>query len=275
MNLENNPRIAAVQTRARRWTTQGNYRGAEACLLAELRSANIQPAGRILLWNELGMIYKYLGKFREARHLYRRALQKAQQCVNAKARDFFLADLYHNLGGLDHAQGHFRRGERFARKGLRLRRRVASEYSLPVAVDIAALSALLSGQKKFAEAEKLYQRALRIYRREYGLAHGETAILVSNLAALYQSTKLFRRAQDCYRSALKIKRKAFGVGHPSVAVTLSNLGTLELDRGDIRRAKGHFREALQMLHRSVGLHHFQTQVVKRNYQFALQTVPSR
>jgi hypothetical protein len=56
----------------------------------------------------------------------------------------FLADLYHNLGGLEHARGHFRRGEQFARKGLQLRRRVASCGSLPVAVDMAALAAILA-----------------------------------------------------------------------------------------------------------------------------------
>ncbi len=274
MSLESSARISRVQARVRGYASRGNYRGAETCLLAELRSAKIQPADRIFLWNELGMIYKYLGKFRESRQRYRRALRKAHGCLEAAARNFFLADLYHNLGGLEHAQSHFRRGEKLARKGLRLRRRVASEESLPVAVDLAGLAALLEGQKKFAGAEKLYRRALCIYRREYGPTHGETAILLSNLAALYQSTQRFGAARSCYRRALKIKRRTFGAAHPSVAVTLNNLGMLHYAQGNARGAERYLGEALRILLRSVGRRHFQYCSVARNYETAVRAAYS-
>lgn len=272
MNLGNNSRISRIHTRALRYASRGNYRGAEACLLKELRSANVQATDRIFLWNELGMIYKYLGRFREARQLYRRALRKAHQYLDGAERDFFLADLYHNLGGLEHAQGRFRRGERLARKGLLLRRRVASEHSLPIAVDLAALAALLAGQRRFVEAEKLYPLALRIYRREYGPNHGETAILLSNLAALYQATRRPQRAQESYRCALQIKRRAFGGSHPSVAVTLNNLGMLYHAQRDTLRAERYLSEALRILLRRFGRHHFQHCSVASNYEAAVRAV---
>jgi len=271
MNLESNPRISRVQLRARRYVSRGNYRGAEVYLLEELRSAGLQPAGQMFLWNELGMIYKYLGRFRESQRLYRRALETAHDYMDGTRRDFFLADLYHNLGGLEHAQKHFRRGEKLARKGLQLRRRVSSERSLPVAVDKAALAALLSGQKKFVEAEKLYRRALLVYRREYGAKDGETAILLNNLAALYHATQRFRPAQKCYRHALQIKRETFGPLHPTVAVTLNNLGMLCHAQGDSRGAEQYIGEALRILLRRIGSTHFQYRSILRNYQTLLPT----
>ena len=269
MTLESNRRIFSVQVRVRRYASRGKYRGAEAYLLAELRSADLQAADRIFLWNELGMIYKYLGKFSVSHQLYRRTLRKIHECLPGPDRDFFLADLYHNLAGLEHARRHFRRAEKFARKGLQIRRRVASARSLPVAVDMAALAAVLVGQEKFAEAERLYRQALRTYRREYGLAHGETAILLGNLAALCQARHRFKRARDYYRRALKSKRRAFGATHPSVAITLNNLGMLCQAQGDPLGAEGCMSEALKILRRRVGCRHFQYRAIEKNYQSVL------
>jgi tetratricopeptide (TPR) repeat protein len=211
------------------------------------------------------MVYKYLGRFDKSRDLYQRALREAPDCLSGAERDFFLADLYHNLGGLEHARGHFRRGEEFARKGLQLRRRVASCASLPVAVDTAALAALLDGQRKFVESEKLYRRARRVYRREYGANHRETAVLISNLAALFQATGRFRNSLQHYRIALKMKRQGFGAAHPSVGVTLNNLGMLYRALGNSRQAKRCVGTALRILLNAVGPRHFQYKTVKSNF----------
>jgi tetratricopeptide (TPR) repeat protein len=265
MNLDENTRIASVQARARHFVSGGDYSGAETCLLRALRSAHLHRPERLFLWNQLGMVYKYLGRFDKSGDLYQRALREAPGCLSGAERNFFLADLYHNLGGLEHARGHFRRGEQFARKGLELRRRVASSRSLPVAVDMAALAAILDGQKKFTESETLYRRALRVYRREYGPSHGETAVLVGNLAALCQATGRFRPSLPCYRLALKMKRQEFGSTHPSVGVTLNNLGMLYHAQGKTSQAKRCFGTALRILLRAFGPRHFQYKTVKSNF----------
>jgi len=265
MNVDENTQISRFQARARNYVSRGNYSGAETYLLAALRSARLRAPDRLSLWNDLGMVYKYLGKFAKARELYRHALCGAPNHLNGAERDFFLADLYHNLGGLEHARRHFRRGERFARKGLQLRRRVASSRSLPVAVDMAALAALLDGQKRFDESERLYRQALRIYRRVYGPSHGETAILLSNLAALCQATGRSKTSMEYYRRALKMKLQKFGSSHPSVALTLNNLGMLYRTLGKTRQAKQCLAAALRILH-YFGPRHFQYKAIKRNYQ---------
>ena len=266
MKPDKNTRIASVQAaQARNYVTRGDYSGAETSLLRALRSAHLHTPECLFLWNELGMVYKYLGRFDKSRDLYRRALREAPGLLSGAERDFFLADLYHNLGGLEHARGHFRRGEEFARKGLRLRCRVAPCGSLPVAVDMAALAALLDGQRKFVESETLYRRALRIYRREYGPNHGETAVLISNLAALFQVTGRFRTSLQHYRRALKMKRQEFGAAHPSVGVTLNNLGMLYRAQGNSRQAKRCFGTASRILLNAFGPRHFQYKTAKSNF----------
>ncbi len=54
---------------------------------------------------------KYTGHFDTAYQLYRRALRIAIDTLGPNHTD--VASIYHNLGGLEHARGRFRRGEPF------------------------------------------------------------------------------------------------------------------------------------------------------------------
>ena len=110
------------------------------------------------------MVCKYLGKFHSAERYYRQALRCAGQLEGQK-RNHLIADLFHNLGGVEHSRGRFARGERYARKGLRLRLQFSAAGSPAVASDLAGLAAILYGLGKVDEAGKLYRRALSIYRK--------------------------------------------------------------------------------------------------------------
>src|SRR5215510_3335319 len=100
-----------------------NYAAAEASLrralsLAESRldTDDLQTAWAL---NALGMLAKYTARFDEGHDNYLRALAIA---VRSGAGDpLLVADLYHNLGGLEHAREAFAAGEPFARRGLEIR----------------------------------------------------------------------------------------------------------------------------------------------------------
>src|SRR5262245_30315912 len=229
-------------------------------------SATSPTPSHVFLWNELGMVYKYLGYFRKAERSYKLALRHARSCLKGAEREFFLANLYHNLGGLEHSRGRFRCGETFARKGLQLRRRHASRSGLAVAADKAALAALLDGQRKFTEDEDLYHQALRTYRRVYVASHAEIAVVLNNLAVLCQTTGRTKRAEAYYRTSLAMKREELGASHPGVAVTLNNLGMLHGALGNARAAERCLGKAARLLKRSLGCTHIHTKAVQKNYQ---------
>jgi hypothetical protein len=90
------------------------------------------------------MVYKYLGEWKTALKFYRLTLRHSNHCLTGRERDDFLANLYHNRGGLEHSRRCFRRGELYARKSLLLRRR-AQPRALPLAADKVALAAILDG----------------------------------------------------------------------------------------------------------------------------------
>jgi tetratricopeptide (TPR) repeat protein len=262
--------VRKLQTLANRYSLQGKYRAAAACLREALRQLPpTAPAAlrrRVSMWNDLGMVCKYVGNFATAERYYRLALGRADQCYQNPQRNFFLADLYHNLGGLEHSRRHFRRGESYTRKALQLRCKATGANSLGAASDMAALAALLDGQQRFAESESLYWKALRIYRREYGKSHPEIAVVLNNLAALFQATGRPSAAATYYQTALKMKRKVLGGSHPDVGVTLNNLGMLHQQLGAQQDALLCFEKAFEILRRALGTSHQNTRAVRRNLQ---------
>jgi len=259
---------APLAKTALRYSARGDYRAAEKTLRAALRlTANAIPGrDRLVLWNELGMVSKYLGKFDTAERYYRLALRHADGCFSSPEREFFLANLYHNLGGLEHSRRHFLRGEKYTRKALELRLQVAPPDSLAVASDRAALAAILDGLHRFVEAERHYQHALITYRREYGASHPETAVILNNLGALYQATGRQKCAELHYRAALRIKRKELGASHPDVAVTMNNLALFYSSQNRTNAARAWLNKALHILNESLGNLHPTARAVRKNYQ---------
>ena len=71
--------------------------------------------------NELGICFKYLGRFLEAGSLYQRALNILESRLGERHAE--TASIYHNLGGLEHSAGNWARGEPFARMSVRIRKR--------------------------------------------------------------------------------------------------------------------------------------------------------
>lgn len=250
------------------YSADGDYRRAEVCLRKALRLSGRRAGdfsnSRPSLWNELGIVCKYSGKLRSAERYYRLALGHASRLPDTPERNFFLANLYHNLGGLEHARGRFKRAEALARKGLQLRLKCSAPRSLPVASDMAALAAILDGLGEYRESEKLSHHALRTYRREYACTHPEIAVVLNNLGALYQAMNRWKRADSFYRAALKMKRQTLPKSHPDIAITMNNLAMSCALQGRYRLARLWIRKALQLLESSLGKSHPTTRQVRTN-----------
>jgi tetratricopeptide (TPR) repeat protein len=215
-------------------------------------------------WNELGIVYKYLGKFGKARNCYRSALFYCDSCLTGSARYELLANLYHNLGGLEHAQRRFRRAEGFARKSVKWRLRVRPRNAVAITADRVALAAILDGLGKFEESRGIYLGALKVYRREFGESHREIGLVLNNLAAVYQRTGRVAPAEKMYRAALKMKVETLGGKHPDVGVTLNNLGMLLAADNRAEEARKCFTKAWALLRKSLGARHPNTQAVRAN-----------
>lgn len=260
--------VESLLNRAAINTRRGEYSRSERYLLRALRLLGL-PRGKptldhLALWNELGMVYKYAGKFTKARNCYRTALRYCPACLTGSDRYDALASLYHNLGGLEHSLRRFRRAEPFARKSVSFRLKVRPRNAVAITADRVALAAILDGLGKFDESIAIYRGAFKTYRRTFGVSHREIALVLNNLAAAYQRTGRVRRAEEMYRAALEMKIDVLGRKHPDVAVTLNNLGLLLASEKRLAEARIHFERAHRIFSRALGPRHVNSRVVRRN-----------
>jgi tetratricopeptide (TPR) repeat protein len=239
-------RVARAQRRVRTRVSRSNelrlrglYAEAEQVCLAKLSDAEavLGPSDPVLmpLLNVLGIVYKYTARFDTAERLYRRALllAESQQQIDLNQ----VADLHHNLGGLDHARGRFVEGEPAARRAVELRTKALGDEHPAVAADRAALAALLDQLDRSEEAEQLLREAIRVLERTIGRQHVDVAAALNNLAAICQKRGSTTEAEQLYRRALDIKEGAGGPHHAELTPTLTTLQYSSGARAEPRRPR--------------------------------------
>jgi tetratricopeptide (TPR) repeat protein len=266
-------RVRTRVSRANELRMRGLYAEAEQVCLATLNDAEAvlgpEDPTLIPLLNVLGIVYKYTARFDAAERLYRRALLLAESQQPTDLNQ--LADLHHNLGGLDHARGRFAEGQPAARRAVELRTKALGDEHPAVAADRVALAALLDQLDQSEEAEKLLREAIRVLERTVGRQHVDVAAAVNNLAAICQKRGSTTEAEQLYRRALDIKERAGGSHHPELTPTLNNLAILLRRQGRTEEAAILYRRALAILERVVGPDHPNLLACRENYAALLRT----
>ena len=232
-------RVVALAGLGNVFRSQGRLAEAET----RLRQA-MQVGGRLFgdrsppmisIRNDLGVVYKYARRFREAAVLYRRALRDANAIRGSGP---VVATIYHNLGGLEHSRGAFAAGEKLARRGLAIRRKTLGAGHVDVVADEVALGAILVERGKLSEAARLYTRALRIWGRRPAAHRYDLAVLHNNLGALYAMKGRATAARRHFGRALTIKRGLFGASHPEIDITFRQLAALDNHSLSLRTVHG-------------------------------------
>jgi tetratricopeptide (TPR) repeat protein len=106
--------------------------------------------------NDLGVLFKYTGRFDEAAELYEAALQV--QAMRSRARTPGVATVLHNIGGLAHAAGRPAEGEAPAREALAIRRKALGFDHPDTAAEAAALAGILIALDRDDERKCCYRR---------------------------------------------------------------------------------------------------------------------
>jgi len=244
---------AAWRTRVAGDYAQARADYADALALAEAELPADDPA-LVLVLNGIGVLGKYAGRFDEAADAYRRAV--LIEAGRSQPDGDLLATLLHNIGGLDHARGRFTEAERAARQGLEYRRAVRDDDDPLVAVDEAALAAILVDLDRAAEAKDLAERACATYRAatDAGLdwappehrEHDRVAALAI-LATAQHRLRDRAGAAATYREVLAAKEALLGPDHPELVPTLNNLGVLQAELGELDDAAAAYQRAFALL----------------------------
>jgi tetratricopeptide (TPR) repeat protein len=240
-------------------------RGFQAALAEAKRAFGPDDLDVASIYNNLGVLRKYQGRYAEAAAYYRRARPLLEKAGDRAA----LATLFHNLGGIDHARGRYAAGEPHARRSVALREAELGPDHVQVAADVAALAALVEARGRLDEAAALYERALGVFRRKLGATNAEVALNLSSLAGLRQRQGRTAEAERLFVQAVRLQERVFGRGHPEVAMTLNNFAFLAREQGQLRRATSLYRRALGAFSRVLGDRHPHTRLCRGNLRAIL------
>jgi tetratricopeptide (TPR) repeat protein len=231
---------------------------------------NIIPLAVLL--NDYGVVCKYAGRLGEASRSYRRALKLIDGAGGLRTHGDFAATLYHNLGGIEHARRRFRQALRYARRGIRLRKKVRPRDALALAADEAALAAILAELGRNSEAVKISLRVLARFRRDLGPKHAEVGAVSANLGPMLWTLGKAREAELRLRLAVSILDEALGKNHPRSASALTNLAFVCARNGKVREARALYRRVMQILGKQRRGTHAEIAVVKREYRKLLNLI---
>jgi tetratricopeptide (TPR) repeat protein len=211
--------------------------------------------------NQLGMLAKLTGDFAVARRHYLRALPIVR--MHPRLEELELADLYHNLGGLEHARGRHAVGEPLARRAIALRSRRHGAAAIVTWLDRTAHAALLDGLGRHREAEAVYRMALHRFRRHFGSTHHEVAVTLNNLGCSLSAQGKRGAALRHLRRGLALKERLFGATHVEVAIALHNLGAVLRDADRAAEARPLLQRAHEIFRRCLGSAHPSTRACRR------------
>ena len=229
--------------------SQGRYAEAEDWLLQAIRHAQAYSLDVISPLNNLGVLYKYTGRFDEADALYQEALTETH------GDDAALATVYHNLGGLNHARQDFATAEPYARRAWELRKTLLWPDYPDSLADACALAGVLDGLGRYGESEPIYRHALCLFEKIFGEMHPEAAATLNNLAAVRAALRDTSEAESLYLRSLSIKRRILGPSHPDTALTLHNYAFMLADLERFRESRPMALEAQKIFSANLELSH--------------------
>jgi tetratricopeptide (TPR) repeat protein len=216
--------------------------------------------------NNVGVLYKYWGRYDDALRLYRQALRSI---VAVHGEESLAAGVvYHNIGAILHSRGDFAAAEEPGRKVRDISRRLLGEDDTRTMLDAAAYAGILDGLERYPESEPIYRRALTIFEKAFGPGHYEVAATLHNLAAVLAARGCPEEAEQHYRRALGINEDLLGPDSPDVALTHNNLGGLLAARGRPGEAMPLLGSAVAILEKRLTAEHPHLAVARGNLRKA-------
>jgi tetratricopeptide (TPR) repeat protein len=201
------------------------------------------------LWNNLALVYKALGRYKEAAKELETALKANLQHFGEAHPT--VAIRRSNLALVYQALGRYKEAAKELETALKADLQHFGEAHPTVARDRSNLALAYQDLGRYKEAAKELETALQANLQHFGEAHPTVATMRSNLAVVYRALGRYKEAAKELETALKADLQHFGEAHPMVATRRSNLAV-------VYQALGRYKEATKELETALkaDLQHF-------------------
>ena len=214
------------------------------------------------LKNNLGLVYKELGRYQEAAVLLEEALNAdlailGEEAPNLSRRRASLGIVYYELGRYEEAR-------EILEEALQLEIEKHGEEHSTVAISRSNLALVYQALGRYEAAAQLLEAALESDRTNFGEQHPTVASSRSNLALVYKDLGRYEAAAQLLEAALESDRTNFGEQHPNVARSRSNLALVYKDLGRYEAAAQLLESALESDRTNFGEQHPEVAIKSSN-----------
>lgn len=192
-------------------------------------------------YNNLGLLYDYLGDFHKAEENLQKALEIRLKVFGTDHPS--TATTYNNLGLLSFNLGNYQTAEDLYNKALGIRLEKFGEKHSETATSYNNLGLLYEAMRNYKRSKENLSRALRIFRNLFGENHGGTATSYNNLGLLCESMGRLEKAEEYYLKSLKIREFLYGKQNGDTATSYNNLGALYYTKGELLKAEEYYLKA--------------------------------
>jgi len=207
----------------------------------------------VFLLNELGSLYRFMGRYKEALSIFMNSLNLSSQVLGLEHPDTLtsmnnLANLYDSMGQYDNALP-------LNTSALELRKKVLGPEHPDTLTSMNNLANLYDSIGQYEKALPFYTSALELRKKVLGPEHPDTLTSMNNLANLYYSLGHYEDSLPIYKETLILREKVLGLEHPNRLTTLSNLAILLCSMGKLEEALPYLQETLDLRKKILGSEH--------------------
>lgn len=217
------------------------------------RNTTLDPVTRADLLDTLGVSYRNLGRYDQARPLLEQALALRRRALGEEHVQ--VAESLHNLASLERNLRHPDEAERLMRRAIEIQRRVFPQGHRDLARGLNNLASLLrvkaeatgkAGGPLLVEAESLARESLAMKQRLFGEKNEEVAASLNTLAGILLREGRPAEAEPLFRRSIALRRALDGPLSPGLAKAINNLAVLLADVGRLNEAEALHRQSLAM-----------------------------
>lgn len=207
----------------------------------------------VMLYNNMGMVYRKQGKYDQAMECYRKALAICEKSTIED--DAIKATTHNNIAKLFDVEGNPSQALEHYLKAIALEEQALGNEHPLTALFYNNVGTLYYSTGDYAQAMDYFNKSLAIREKVLGSDHPDLAMSYGNIGSVYHSQGDNGRALEYFNRALAIREQVLGSSHPDVAVTLSNIGSVYLDQGNSQQALESYTRSLAINEKVLGGDH--------------------
>ena len=213
-----------------------------------------QPEIMAEMLHVMGVVYRKLGVFGEARKLLERSLALRRTEYGGDNLD--VANTLFELGWLIDDMGIYGEAEELHREALKIRQRLLPPNHPDIAASLNDLGAVLYGSGRLNEAKKLFLESLKIRSARFGPMHESIVESMLNLAVIIHDEGRYEEAEKMYIEAIEIRGKDIEDEDLALTTGLISYASLLHDMGKFDKAEHILRKVLNMRIEILGEDHY-------------------